>query len=51
MMLGQACAASCVRWKPDTPARLRVIPRPGSAAEAAGEQLRVYDAPPAFVFQ
>lgn len=53
-ILGQAPAASCVRWAPDTPTKVHLIPRNakqqvGSSTKSRGGY-RVFDIPPFFVF-
>lgn len=46
-LLGQAPAASCVRWVPNTPTLVHLIPRPSSAAHIT---YKTFTAPPLFVF-
>lgn len=48
-ILGQACAANCVRDL-KTPPKIHLIPRPGSAAEKRGESATVVEGNTGFVY-
>ncbi len=44
-------AGACVRWVPDTPTVVHLIPRPGAVDESGAPlRSRTYKAPPLFVF-
>ena len=59
-LLGQAPAASCVRWVPNTPTRVHLIPRPKhdtsnstnstTTTTISDDDVVVFTAPPLFVF-